>query len=70
MKKFTPEQVEYLFSDDSVGKQKLSGTQTNAYAQMVWNEAIEAAIQVCNAYDRGFSTDAGMIRLKIMELKK
>lgn len=35
-----------------------------------WNAAIEEAIQICNAYDRGFSTDAGMIKLKIMELKK
>lgn len=39
-------------------------------ANDIWNAAIEAAIQICNAYDRGFSTDAGMIKLKIMELKK
>lgn len=35
-----------------------------------YNHAIEEVIQICNAYDRGFSTDAGMIKLKIMELKK
>lgn len=35
-----------------------------------FNYAIEAAIGICKAYDRGFSTDAGMIRLKITELKK
>lgn len=37
---------------------------------VTWNEAIEKTISICKIYDRGFSTDAGMIRLKIMELKK
>lgn len=44
--------------------------QAQAREKEIYNEAIEAAIQICNAYDRGFSTDAGMIKLKIMELKK
>lgn len=37
---------------------------------ITWNAAIEEAIQLCRVYDRGFSTDAGMIRLKLGELKK
>lgn len=34
-------------------------------ANDIWNEAIEKALQICEVYDRGLPTDAGMIRLRL-----